>query len=66
MLSVQPGLRGSNDLRIGRKNGDLSIVFFSRVGVRTYQHPYTIKYTGIKGIFLNTAPHYWFPFGLFH
>ena len=27
MLSVQPGLSGSNDLRVGRKNGDLAIVF---------------------------------------
>ena len=29
MFSVKPDLRGSNDLRVGRKNGDLSIVFFS-------------------------------------
>jgi len=27
MLSVQPGPRDSNDLRVGRKNGDLSIAF---------------------------------------
>ena len=27
MLSVQPGLRGSNDLSVGRKNGDFSTVF---------------------------------------
>jgi len=27
MISVQPGLRGSNDLRVRRKKGDLSIVF---------------------------------------
>jgi len=26
-LSVQPGRRGSNDLRVERKNGDLSIGF---------------------------------------
>ena len=26
-LSVQPRLRGSNDLRVGQKNGELSIVF---------------------------------------
>ena len=30
MLSVQPGPRDSNDLRVGRKNGDLSIVIQSR------------------------------------
>ena len=41
-LSVQPDLSGSNDFRVGRKNGDLSIVlFFSRVALRTYQHPRT-------------------------
>jgi hypothetical protein len=28
-LSVQPGLRGSNDLHVRTKNGDLSIVFQS-------------------------------------
>ena len=27
LLSVQPGFRGSNDLRVGKKNGDSSIVF---------------------------------------
>ena len=27
MMSVQPGLHGSNDLRVRRKKGDLSIVF---------------------------------------
>ena len=27
-MSVQPNLRGSNDLRVGKKNDDLSIVFF--------------------------------------
>jgi len=30
-LSVQSGLRGSNDLRVGAKNGDLSICFFFSV-----------------------------------
>ena len=29
-FSVQPFLRGSNDFRVGRKNGKFSIVFFSR------------------------------------
>ena len=29
-LSVQPGLRGSNDLRVGRKNGDFQFFFQSR------------------------------------
>ena len=38
-LSVQPGLRGSNDPRFGRKMADQSIVFFNRVGLRSYQHP---------------------------
>ena len=28
LLSVQPGLRSSNDLRVGQKNGELSFVFF--------------------------------------
>jgi len=37
-LSVQPGLRGSNDLRIGRKMATFKF-FFSRIGLRTYQHP---------------------------
>jgi len=39
-LSVQPGLRGSNDLRVGRKMATFQF-FFSRVGLRTYQHPCT-------------------------
>ena len=38
-LSVQPGFRGSSDLRVGTKSGQLSIVFFSRVWPRTNQHP---------------------------
>jgi len=38
MLSVQPGLRGSNDLRVGRKMVTFQF-FFIRVGLRTYQHP---------------------------
>jgi len=29
-LSFQPGPRGRNDIRVGRKNGDLSFVFQSR------------------------------------
>jgi len=37
-LSVQPGLRGSNDLRVGRKMVTFQLFFFSRVGLRTYQH----------------------------
>jgi ribosomal protein L37E len=37
-LSVQPGLRGSNDLRVGRKMATFQL-FFSQVGLRTYQHP---------------------------
>ena len=42
-LSVQPGLRGSNDLRVGRKMATFQLFFFSRVGLRTYQHPCTSK-----------------------
>jgi len=39
-LSVQPGLRGSNDLRFGRKMATFQLFFFSsRIGLRTYQHP---------------------------
>ena len=37
-LSVQPGLRDSNDLRVGRKMANFQY-FFSRVGLRIYQHP---------------------------
>jgi hypothetical protein len=43
MLSVQPGLRGSNDLRVGRKMATFQTFFFSRVGLRTYQHPYRVN-----------------------
>ena len=39
-LSVQPALRGSNPTR-RTKNGDLSIVFSNRVGLRTNKHPST-------------------------
>ena len=39
-LSVQPGLRVSNDLRVGRKTATFQF-FFSRIGLRTYQHPCT-------------------------
>ena len=38
-LSVQPGLRGSNDLHVGRKMAKFQLFFFSWVGLRTYQHP---------------------------
>ena len=39
-LSVQPGLlRGSNDLRVGRKMANFQLFFSSRVGLKTYQHP---------------------------
>ena len=37
-LSVQPGLHGSNDLRVRRK---MATFQFSRVGLRTYQQPCT-------------------------
>jgi len=37
-LSVHPGLRGSNDLRFGRKMATFQL-FFQSVGLRTYQHP---------------------------
>jgi len=40
-LSVQTGIRGSNDLRVGRKMAIFQLLF-GRVGLRTYQHPYTI------------------------
>jgi len=36
-LSVKPGLRGSNDLRVGRKMATF-LLFFNRVGLRTYYH----------------------------
>ena len=38
-MSVQPGLRGSNDFRVGRKMDNFQLFFFSQVGLRTYQHP---------------------------
>jgi len=38
MLSVQPGLRGSNDFRAEEKWRYFNC-FFSRLGLRTYQHP---------------------------
>jgi len=37
-LSIQPGLRGSSDLRFGRKMMTFQLFFPSRVGLRTYQH----------------------------
>jgi hypothetical protein len=41
-LSVQPGLRGSNDNRVGRKMATFKYFFFSRVAPKTYQqHPCT-------------------------
>jgi len=40
-LSVRTGLRGSNDLRVGRKMATFQF-FFSRIGLRTYQHPCTL------------------------
>jgi len=40
--SVQPGLRGSNDLRVGRKMATFQL-FFSWVGLRIYQHPLYIS-----------------------
>ena len=46
MLSVQPGLRGSNDLHVGRKMANFQLFFFSRVGLRTYQHSCTCKWSG--------------------
>ena len=39
-MSVQSGLRGRNDLRVGRKMATFNC-FFSRVGLRAYQHPCT-------------------------
>ena len=36
-LSVQPGLRGNSDLRVGRKMATFQF-FFSRHGLRTYHH----------------------------
>ena len=44
-LSVQPGLRGSNDLRVGRKMAKFQF-FFCLVGLRTYQHPCSIYQFG--------------------
>jgi len=42
-LSIQPGLRGSNDLRVGRKMATFQFFFFSWVGLRIYQHPCTVS-----------------------
>ena len=39
-LSVQPGLHGSNVIHVGRKMATFQLFFFSRVGLKTYQHPY--------------------------
>ena len=38
-LSIQPGLLGSNDLRVGRKMAIYQLFSISRFGLRTYQHP---------------------------
>jgi len=37
-LPVQSGVRGGNDLRVGRKMATFKL-FFSRVRLRTYQQP---------------------------
>jgi hypothetical protein len=39
MWSVQPGIRGNNDLGVGRKTATFPLFFFSQVGLRTYQNP---------------------------
>ena len=46
-LSIPPGLRGSNDLRVGRKMAIFQLFFFSRVGLRTYQHPCNLSYIAV-------------------
>jgi len=43
-LSVQPGLRGSIDLRVGRKMANFQLFFFSRVQLTTYQQPVYMAY----------------------
>jgi len=47
-LSVQPGLHGSDDLRVGRKWRPFNCFFFSQVGLKTYQHP-CIIWANFKG-----------------
>ena len=61
MLSVQPGLRGSNDLRVGRKMATLQLFFFSRVGLRTYQQPcrcveFSLACVGVSVEYWNAWP----------
>jgi len=46
-LSVQPGLRGSNDLRVEAKMTTFQL-FFSRIGLRTYQHHCNTQLKGGK------------------
>ena len=43
-LSVQPDIRGSNDVGVGRKMATFQLFFFSRAGLRTYQHPCTSQW----------------------
>ena len=49
-LSIRPGLHGSNDLRVGRKKTHFQLLFFSWVGLRTYQHP-CMSSCKVSGIF---------------
>ena len=51
-LSFQPGLRGSNDIRIGRK-----MATFLRVGLRTYQHPCILTWQGFRALAVELKFH---------
>jgi len=45
-LSVQPGLRGSNDLRVGRKMATSKLFFQSR-RAKDLQHPVYIYFSAV-------------------
>ena len=59
-LSVQPGIRGSNDLRVRRKMATFQLFFFSRVGLRIYQHP--CKYVSVNCVTAYVLWFSWFQF----
>ena len=49
-LSVQPGLRDSSDLRVGRKMANFFNCFFIRVRLRTYQHPCKVSHCDVRRV----------------
>jgi len=57
-LSVKPGLRDSNDLRVGRKIANFQLFLFSRVGLRTYQHPCTLFGVQPDDGYLHSPEHF--------